>query len=311
MAETSGDSTIRFVDLFCGCGGTSSGFKSAGWTPVAAIDWEPTAVRTYESNFPHCDVMCADVTDQDVQSKLVERWANKVDVVFGSPPCQGFSSRNTHTNHGKYDAMNRLPFVFVELAVRLNPNAIIMEEVPRAAVLVPCLSEMFKHAGYDVVTHAVVDAAHHGVAQHRRRLVIVACKSAHVSHAPLVTQQPQTAGEALRRAPVPARGRIVTEQIRSKILEWNEKGRRAGQYAVMDLERPSRTVHTQSLSSTGPYTIKRDGTYYEMSVEEAARLQSFPQNFVFCGATTSVRKQIGNAVPPALAECIAESLTFV
>ena len=81
-----------------------------------------------------------------------------------------------------------------------------------------------------------------------------------------------------------------------------------GNYAVMNLDRPSPTIHTQTGSATGPFTIKRGAQYYTMSEEEAARLQSFPASFRFEGSSTSVRRQIGNAVPPMLANAIAKGI---
>lgn len=305
---------MRFLDLFCGCGGTSEGFRQAGWVPDGALDCDARAVATYALNFPRTTTLCADVRDPDVQDRLVARFGGgQVDVVFGSPPCQGFSSRNTQTTHNtaKYEALNELPVVFAHLAVRLGPKAILMEEVSRAAVLAPRLKQIFQDAGYDTVCHAVVDAARHGVPQHRKRFVLVACASDKVEHTPLMAEPEVTAREALTQLPVPPYGRVVTERVRERILEWDEKGRQAGQYAVMNLDKPARTVHTQTLSSTGPYTIKRGDVYHELSVLEAARLQTFPPDFQFHGPVTTVRKQIGNAVPPTLARKIAQSLVFL
>ena len=126
---------------------------------------------------------------------------------------------------------------------------------------------------------------------------------------PTPLPRPMTAAEGLARIPQPAIGRILPQRAVDRIHEFKERGRRSGQYAVMDLQRPARTIHTQTLSSTGPYTIKRGETYHELSVEEAARLQSFPDTFVFTGPSTSVRRQIGNAVPPELARQFAFGLS--
>lgn len=302
---------MRFLDLFCGCGGTSAGFQQAGWVPVGALDCDGKAMATYALNFPQATTMCDDVRTPDVQDRLVAMFGSgQVDVVFGSPPCQGFSSRNTQSHTAKYDALNDLPLIFARLAVRLGPKAILMEEVPRAAVLAPQLEAIFKDAGYDIVSYSVVNAAQHGVPQQRKRFVLVAYASERVAQTPLVAEAEVTVREALAQLPVPPYGRVVTERVRQRILEWDEKGRQAGQYAVMNLDKPARTVHTQTLSSTGPYTIKRGDVYHELSVPEAARLQTFPAQFQFFGPVTTVRKQIGNAVPPTLARKLARSLAF-
>ena len=91
-----------FVDLFCGCGGASSGFRAAGWTPVCAVDTDERALATYASNFPHATTLLGDLTDEGVQSRLEQEVAlsvegGSVDAVVGGPPCQGFSRRNSST----------------------------------------------------------------------------------------------------------------------------------------------------------------------------------------------------------------------
>ena len=128
-----------------------------------------------------------------------------------------------------------------------------------------------------------------------------------------------SARAALERSPVPPRGRQVSEFVRAKVqavVDDRLAGRSvkrhpAGQYHVMDLDQPSRTIHTQTYSNTGPYTIERDGAYYELSTAEAARLQSFPPGYVFCGCNKAVRKQIGNAAPPEIVRRLAQSVEFM
>ena len=297
---------LTFLDLFSGCGGASCGFRAAGWTPLGAVDVDEAALRTYRANFEGAEVVCGDVRDEALRARLVEAFRGRVDAVVGGPPCQGFSSRNTHKEQPRYEAMNALPMSFVELALALEPRAVLIEEVPKARVVVPAVRARFEEAGY-AVWHGEVDASAHGVPQRRKRLLLVATKGNDFAP-PAPTLPAPSAGEALRRAPVPAAGPPVAERVRAKIVQYGEKGLRAGQYAVMDLSKPARTIHTQTLNSTGPYTLKRGDVYHVMSVEETARLQSFPPAFAFVGCATGVRKQIGNAVPPELARRFALQL---
>jgi DNA (cytosine-5)-methyltransferase 1 len=78
----------------------------------------------------------------------------------------------------------------------------------------------------------------------------------------------------------------------------------------MDLSKPAKTLTTQITAGTGEYTYKKDGSYWVLSVEEAARLQSFPPTYKFEGSKTSIRKQIGNSVAPLLAQAVAAKIQF-
>lgn len=294
---------FTFVDFFCGCGGASCGLEQAGWKSVAAIDVDSKACDTYATNFPDARVICDDVRSEAVQAALKDL---TVDVVFGSPPCQGFSKRNTQTQLAKYTEMNTLPLFFLKLATSLSPRAIFMEEVPNVKRLLPDFERILGQHDYIIAYADVLDASLYGVPQKRKRFILVAIREdAMAFTSPVPSASPMTAGDGLERVPVPTMGKVLPTRAVVRIKEFNEQGRRSGQYAVMDMRKPARTIHTQSLSSTGPYTIKRDDTYHEMSLQEAARLQSFPDSFTFKGSSTSVRKQIGNAVPPELARRVA------
>ena len=231
-----------------------------------------------------------------------------VDIIVGGPPCQGFSKRNMTANDMRYHRMNNLPIVFAKLAISLQPKIVVMEEVASAQEVVDDVADLLEKAGYDVV-QTCLNAADYGVPQSRRRIILVASSS----DAELIPPSPKnvvSAGSALKKPPVPVRGSVVSPYVRDKIQQLQNANTRliGGNYSVMDLNRPSPTIHTQTLSATGPYTIKRGRTYYTMSPEEAARLQSFPSNFRFIGSSTSVRRQIGNAVPPMLAKAIASGI---
>ena len=83
-----------------------------------------------------------------------------------------------------------------------------------------------------------------------------------------------------------------------------------GGYEITDLTKPCYTITTLCRTATGAFTLERDGRYYCMSTEELARLHSYPHAFEFKGTDTAVRKQIGNSVPPLLAQSIAARLVY-
>ena len=297
----------KVVDLFCGCGGASWGFKAANITPVCGVDMNEDALLSYSKNFPKAEIICGDIRKPNIQKHLREQYLG-VDVVVGGPPCQGFSKRKLSENDAHYKRMNNLPIVFAKLALSMHPRAIVMEEVAYAQEAVDDVVGVLEKGGYNVM-QACLNAAEYGVPQSRKRIILVATAPG-TKFVPPVPTKPVSAGSALRKAPTPPRGDEVSEYVESRIRELQKSQRRliGGNYDVMDLTRPAPTIHTQTLSATGPYTIRRGDTFYTMSPEEAARLQSFPPGYHFVGASTSVRRQIGNAVPPMLAKAIASGI---
>lgn len=83
-----------FIDLFCGCGGLSLGFKMSGFDPIAGIDFNQAAIKTYRKNFRRTKAICADILTIDKDDILLQIGNIKdIDVIIGGPPCQGFLKR--------------------------------------------------------------------------------------------------------------------------------------------------------------------------------------------------------------------------
>lgn len=82
---------IRFIDLFCGCGGLSLGFEQAGFIPVAGIDFKESAIKTYREHFTNSKAICVDISSMD-EKQIKEELGGlpKIDIIIGGPPCQGF-----------------------------------------------------------------------------------------------------------------------------------------------------------------------------------------------------------------------------
>ena len=297
------------VDLFCGSGGTSCGFRMAGFTPICGVDLDESALTTYATNFPDAECIQGDIRSTRVKRALIDNYKG-VDCVIMCPPCQAFSKRNLTTKDKENDPKNDLPMVTARLVTQMGPKAVFMEEVAQCVRLAPRLASLFEKAGYDV-RYTVLMASDYQVPQTRKRFILVATRA----DARFVPPEPKamiTAGEALRQKPVPRRGVEVSDKTRDKIVQLQRTGHRliGGNYSVMDLSKPAPTIHTQTLSATGPYTIQRRTQYYSLSTQEAARLQSYPPSFKFVGTETSIRRQIGNSVPPMLAKNIARGIKF-
>lgn len=177
------------VDLFAGAGGMSLGFEQAGFDVVAALEVDPAHAAVHTFNFPRCEVVQADAADVtgarlrravEVGLARYDRpVGGGVDVVFGGPPCQGFSVGGLLNSD---DPRNRLVEQFVRLVLALNPRSFVLENVPAMAsralpgelsTVPEWLAGRMERAGYSVGEPMTINASRYGVPQDRRRLVIV------------------------------------------------------------------------------------------------------------------------------------------
>lgn len=169
------------VDLFAGAGGMTLGFEQAGFDVLAAVEIDPIHCAVHEYNFPDSTVFCCDITTVSADevrynSKIGER---PIDVVFGGPPCQGFSLIGKRLLE---DPRNQLVFHFVRLVAELQPKYFVLENVKGMAAgkhqqFIQELIEKFVYYGYQVqVPYQVLNAADYGVPQKRERLFLMGSK---------------------------------------------------------------------------------------------------------------------------------------
>ena len=165
--------TLNTIDLFCGCGGLSEGFRLAGYTIVGGIDFNAPAIATYNRNFPNAKGICCDLLKMDKEQICnVFGDLSKIDVIIGGPPCQGFSSANRYKQEGE-DPRNKLFFQFVKFVDLAHPKAIVIENVrgiitQNGGYAKNRIYEIFQERGYKVV-HKILNAADYGVPQKRLR----------------------------------------------------------------------------------------------------------------------------------------------
>lgn len=166
------------VDLFCGAGGMSLGFEQAGFDVVAAFDFEPRHIATYHTNFPTtkaCVVDLAKASGKHLR-RLAGLGSRPIDVLFGGPPCQGFSVGG---RRDLADPRNQLLLHFARLVRELRPGYFVVENVEglmlgRARMIVQSFVDRVRKANYSVVEPiTVLDAASFGVPQRRRRTFIL------------------------------------------------------------------------------------------------------------------------------------------
>ena len=341
-----GNKSLNCIDLFCGCGGLSLGFEKAGFKILLGIDVWQDAITTYKRNHKNSKGICADLSKLKPQGIETELGGNDVDLIIGGPPCQGFSvagkriiddERNKlYKNFVRYVDYFR-PKAFVMENV---PNIL---SIGNGIVKYSIIKD-FSDLGYKVV-YKILTASDYGVPQNRRRTVFVGLKSRNEFAYPKATttgyisskeaisdlpdytvkdgdkypNAPQSEYQELMRRNANGlynhRVTIHTERTKS-IINLVPDG---GNYKDLPFElRQTRKVHiawTRLDSSRPSFTIDcghNHHFHYEYNrvptVRESARLQSFPDDFVFLGKLGSQLRQVGNAVPPLMAEAIAREI---
>ena len=167
---------LKVLDMFCGCGGLSKGFIDAGYDVVAGIDHDKIALQTFEHNHEGAKGLNIDLfKDNAIDTILEEIGGEEIDVLVGGPPCQGFSLAG---NRRENDDRNKLYKSMVEIAKRIKPRAVIIENVPGLATLYNGVAKReimkdFSDLGYNMVEPQVLYAPDYGIPQIRKRIFFV------------------------------------------------------------------------------------------------------------------------------------------
>lgn len=307
---------LSLVSLFAGCGGSSLGYKAAGYDVRLAVDWDPKAAACYRENFPGTPFWEGDIANLSGGEALGLAGVGPggLDVLDGSPPCQGFS---TAGRRSFADARNDLSLEYVRLLKAFRPKVFIMENVSglRKGKMRLKFAEVtlaLKGAGY-LVSCRELNAWWYGVPQDRRRLFWVGARGdlkVAPSHPPPTRARPVSVAEALV-LPVAAveshpgyrdaRMRAVRPTLgagRKPSLGmglWNDL---AGNLP-RPLFLPSATLLAAKPPQIGAYRNWRWDEPRYLTVEEAKTLQGFPGWF-----QVGEYRLVGNSVPPPMAEAV-------
>lgn len=322
---------FSFLDLCCGAGGFSSGFKEAHWSPLLGVDVCKESLRTYTSNIGAPTLNC-DITGRYVVRKIEESLGDSIPfAVIAGPPCQGFSRVGPLD---PLDSRNSVLGRTVKVATSLNPKVIVVENVANI-LRMPFKSHLdraisiLKRAGY-VADYRLINAKQFGVPQKRERMILLARRRGSMS---LTIARERVRAyfrqiELLQSTPLdlkttfeglPLVGTVDgldsmfknhvamrhSKRVRDKIARISP-GSGPLSYRKLDPDGLALTLICGHRAFPVHYAENR-----AITVREAARIQSFKDDFEFFGSRSNQMTQVANAVPPKLGEVIAMAIRAV
>ncbi|MDD1415927.1 DNA cytosine methyltransferase [Dolichospermum sp. ST_con] len=359
------------VDLFAGAGGMTLGFEQAGFDILASVEIDPIHCAIHKFNFPFWTVLCKSV--EDITGKEIRNSSQihnqEIDVVFGGPPCQGFSLMGKRSFD---DPRNSLVFHFIRLVLELQPKFFVIENVKGMTVgkhkeFIGEIIDKFENNGYKVNhTYQVLNAANYGVPQNRERLFLLGCRQDlelpnYPEKITFSNQKSPTVWEALQDLPAIESYPELSQQdwvfaefgqpsnyakkLRNLTIEKNNysyqrqydhklltsslrtnhspesmerfastphgKIEKISRFHKLDPDGLCNTLRAGTPSNKGAFTSPRPIHPFIprcITVREAARLHSYPDWFRFHPTKWHGFRQIGNSVPPLLAQAVAEEI---
>lgn len=365
-----------FVDLFCGAGGLSLGFKSEGYMLNMANDIEPCCIDTYSFNHPETpakNIVCGDIKEILNNLKSLLQFET-TDVVIGGPPCQGFSMANRQRLMD--DPRNHLYKSYIQAVAQIHPKFVVMENVKGMSSVVRQVKEDFEAIGY-AISAQLLNAKDFGVPQNRERLIFIGNRVG-IDNDRIFEEireygaqnKPTVLADALYglRALEASRVSNATEQdsvTSGSVIEYDGQKLVNDYISLINARRPSGYVFNHKarynndrdieifgrmnqgdrsddpkIADIMPYKRRNDifkDKYFKLdsgkvsktitahmkfdcnmyihptqarglTPREAARVQSYPDDYFFRGPYTKTFMQVGNSVPPLLSRILAKAI---
>jgi DNA (cytosine-5)-methyltransferase 1 len=331
------------ADLFCGAGGLSKGFEMAGFEILFGIDSWSSAMESFQRNISGAKAILADITK--IEDNFFEEYKGKVDVLMAGPPCQGFSVIG---KRDITDPRNSLFEEVIRVAKIIEPKVVIIENVvgllsmkaPNGKLVKNMILERLRDIGYYTESR-ILSASDYGVPQNRKRVIFIGSKIGKIGY-PSPVAEKVTVRDALSNIPdVGAEFYLPPENNFQKFMSgktnkiynhenynhseivikrmsyvkpggnwrdipkelYNVGGEHSNNYRRLDPDKPSITIkHVTKSMIIHPWYNRC------LTVREAARLQSFPDDFIFYGTRFDQHQQIANAVPPLLGYHLARHI---
>lgn len=336
------NTTLNFIDLFSGAGGLSCGLELAGLNCLLGIDMDKNAMASFGENHKNAKTFCGPIST--VTSAILKKLTNnqKIHLVVGGPPCQGFSTVGLGDPN---DQRNQLFREFIRVVKIANPDYVVIENVTgllakKNEKTLKSIFQIFNKMGYTLDVQ-VMSAENYGVAEKRRRTIFIGSKNHSEIYFPETQTKIKTVGDVFKSLKA-KNGKIYNHDIemakikssldveriacvpegkgiryeedernyfkkkRLKLgVDWKnlrENRFRQTKYQRLDRKKPSPTIMTHRHN----YFHPTEDRY--LTQREAAAIQSFPNDFIFHGPLSAQWRQIGNAVPPLLGKAIGESI---
>jgi DNA (cytosine-5)-methyltransferase 1 len=305
---------MNSIDLFAGAGGMSYGFELENFNTVLGIEEEESFCKTFRYNIP---AVCLNEDLTKIEPSSIPVSKNQVDLVLGGPPCQDFSVANYYSRGGE---KTNLVFVFSKWVEYFDPEVFVMENVSGIKSVGNIFKELkqeFKKLGYNL-SYNIINSANCDVPQERKRMIIIGSKkySFDLSYN---SEKTKTVRDAFKNLPKVKSGekddsvnnhkapnhkqktikRIKNTEYGEELFDsWSEKIR-------LNPNKPSPTLKAGKRAN---YHFAHPKDNRGLTIRERARLQSFPDSFLFKGTMTEKRTQTGNAVPVKLARTVAKTI---
>lgn len=328
------------MDLFSGAGGFLLGFEKEGFDIILSTDFDEDCEKVHKINRPNIPFVRADI--RTLSNEKIDELLNgqTVDVLIGGPPCQGFSTIGNRVSSDperrtKYDPRNDLFREYIRILNHLQPKVFVMENVKGiktrdGGTIFEEIQRQFKETGYDF-NCITLNAADYGVPQYRERVFFYGTRIGVDFEAPIPTHGenrnpynivldaigdlankgeevsnhvPLKHGEKnIRRYQlIPEGGRLPENDLPADLYRKNF----GNTFKRLDRNKPSLTmVPGHNAFPIHPWLDR------SLTVREAARIQTFPDDYIFSGRRDKQCMQVGNAVPVQLANAWAKQVKGV
>jgi len=313
---------LTSADLFCGAGGMAKGFEMAGFKQLCGLDWFKEAGMTYRENFSH-SLIEGDITKKEVKDKFINTVKEKLKgknltVLSGGFPCQGFSMSG---NRVVEDPLNSLYKDMLEIIKELQPEFIVAENVKGLRSMLKGkvedkIRKDIESLGYNVNV-TVLNSADYYVPQKRERVIFIANRIGKKNYHPspilesdsYITTK-EAIGDLVKVKDNPKINHVRTkhsDDMKERLAKVPEGKSLYDKYSDSWKKCPWNEASCTIKENHGGVNIHPIEPRV-ITVREMARLQSFPDDFIFKGTKSKQMVQIGNAVPPLLAKAIALSI---
>lgn len=311
---------LKMIDIFAGAGGLTKGFNQEGVQIIDTIEFDVNAVKTYNFNF-NLNIIPRDITNSSVQQNFISSNKNKANILIGGFPCQGFSIAGLRDPE---DPRNKLYLDTIKIIKGTNPEVFILENVKGLLSMekgerISIIMKDLENTGY-YCKYILLDSSNFGVSQKRERVIFIGSKMENKDKVILAINKLSNIKLKAKNNVCDAIGDLVnlkeniefnhkftnhSQEIVTKLSKLNEGDSLYNNYKdswrrVFWLE-PSPTVKENHGAPHVHPKLNR-----VMTVRELARLQSFPDDFIFKGPKSSQLRQVGNAVPVKMSNAIAQ-----